>query len=328
MSKREVGLAFQSDKAPGEYARLAAAGEAYGVDRVSVYGDLMFQPPIGPLLEIASATSRVRLGPTCLNPYSLHPYEIAGQIATLDLVSQGRAFLGLSRGAWLSDVGIDQPEAIRHVEEAAAYVGKLLAGDDSGFNGEVFKLKPGVRLHYKPRRSSVPLLIGGWGPRILALAGGIAAEAKVGGSANPELVPIVRARLASEDVVVVFGAVTVVDEDAEAARSLARSEVARYLAVVADLDPTTQLPLGLTDQVRSRVEAGDAHGAGLMIPDEILDRFAISGTPEQVAAHVATLFDAGVDRVEFGTPHGLTSERGVELIGSKVLPLLRLMGGP
>ncbi|HDH03315.1 MAG TPA: LLM class flavin-dependent oxidoreductase, partial [Actinobacteria bacterium] len=116
---RQIGLAFQSDKAPGTYARLAAAGEAYGVDMLGVYGDLMFQPPLGPLLEMAGATSRVALGPVCLNPYSLHPYEIAGQIATLDLVSEGRAFLGLARGAWLTDVGVDQPEPIKHVAESA-----------------------------------------------------------------------------------------------------------------------------------------------------------------------------------------------------------------
>ena len=52
---------------------------------VSVYADLMFQPPLPALLEIAAATDAVRLGPACLNPFSLHPFEIAGQIAALDL---------------------------------------------------------------------------------------------------------------------------------------------------------------------------------------------------------------------------------------------------
>ena len=79
---------------------------------------------------------------------------------------------------------------------------------------------------------------------------------------------------------------------------------------------------GLMAEVRRQVEVGDSYAAGRAIPNEILDRFAISGTPEQVASHVTALFDAGVDRVELGTPHGLTAERGVELIGSKVLPLL------
>jgi 5,10-methylenetetrahydromethanopterin reductase len=144
----------------------------------------------------------------------------------------------------------------------------------------------------------------------------------VGGSANPELVPNLVARIGADDVAAVIGAVTVVDEDAVAARALARTEVAGYLAVVADLDPTVELPPGLLAEVRTKVAAGDPEGAGRHIPDAVLDRFAISGTPQQVAARVEALFDAGADRVDLGTPHGLAAERGVELIGASVLPLL------
>jgi 5,10-methylenetetrahydromethanopterin reductase len=54
----------------------------------------------------------------------------------------------------------------------------------------------------------------------------------------------------------------------------------------------------------------------------VLDLFAFSGTPEQVAAQAQALIDAGVSRVEFGTPHGLTDASGVDLLGSEVLPAL------
>jgi 5,10-methylenetetrahydromethanopterin reductase len=54
-----------------------------------------------------------------------------------------------------------------------------------------------------------------------------------------------------------------------------------------------------------------------------LDRFTIAGTPEEVAAHAQRLFDAGVKRVEFGTPQGLTTASGVNLLCDRVLPLLR-----
>ena len=39
-----------------------------------------------------------------LNPYTLHPMEIAGQIAVLDLATHGRAYLGLARGSWLDQL--------------------------------------------------------------------------------------------------------------------------------------------------------------------------------------------------------------------------------
>ncbi|MEU5551358.1 LLM class flavin-dependent oxidoreductase [Micromonospora sp. NPDC047793] len=328
----EIGLGLQSDKPAGAYARLARAAESHGFDVLTVFGDLMYQPPIFPLLEMAQATSRVRLGPACLNPYSLAPYEIAGQLAALDLASAGRAYLGLARGTWFGAVGLPQPKPLATIEEAAAVVYRLLRGDRDGYRGQVFTLAPETALRYAVQRPDPPLLIGAWGPKGAALAGRIADEIKVGGSANPDMVPVVRDRLRVgaraagrdvDEVGIVLGAVTVVDTDGEAARAKARTEVAMYLAVVADLDPTVTLPDGLVARVGELVDAGEHDAAGRLIPDEVLDRFAFSGTPEQVAAQAQQLIDAGVRRVEFGTPHGLTDDRGVDLLGTAVLPLLR-----
>jgi len=147
-------------------------------------------------------------------------------------------------------------------------------------------------------------------------------------------VPVIRERLAVGEeaagrapgsVRIVFGAVTVVDRDGAAARAAVRREVAMYLDAIAELDPTVELPDGLLEAVRARLADGDPEAAGRLVPDDVLDRFAFSGTPEQVARQAQSLIDAGVDRVEFGTPHGLADERaGVELIGREVLPLLRL----
>ena len=96
-----MGLGLQSDKRPHEYAALAQRAEAAGFDVISVFHDLLFQPAIFPLLTIAASTERVRLGPAALNPSTLHPVELAGQAAALDLASGGRAYLGLVAGAWL-----------------------------------------------------------------------------------------------------------------------------------------------------------------------------------------------------------------------------------
>src|SRR6187551_4030275 len=106
--------------APEEYEALARRAEAAGVDVLSVYHDLLDQPAIGPLLLMARVTERVRLGPAALNPFTLHPYEIAGQIATLDTVSRGRAYLGLAKGAWLDRLGIDEPRPLAALREAAS----------------------------------------------------------------------------------------------------------------------------------------------------------------------------------------------------------------
>jgi len=319
----EVGLGFQGDKAPREYEELAQVAERGGADVVAVYQDLFFQPAIYPLLLMARATERVRLGPAGLNPFTLHPVEIAGQTAALDAASDGRAFLGLVRGSWLDELGLDTGRPLTALREAIEVVRRLLAGDASGFTGERFSLAAGARLRYEPLRRDVPLQIGTWGERVAALAGEVAGEVKVGGTTNPALVPVMRDRIGNDSVALVVGAVTVVDEDGAAARSRARAEAALYFSVVAGLDPTLEVEPALVERVKRLVDAGDRHAAGALIPDGVLDRLAFSGTPEQVAAQAQALYEAGAARVEFGTPHGLTERRGVELLVSKVLPSLR-----
>ncbi len=328
----EIGIAFQTDKPPGRYGELARAAETYGFDVVSVFADLLYQPPLPALLEMARATRTVRLGTACLNPYTQHPYEIAGAVAALDSASGGRAYLGLARGSWLDAIGVDQRRPLAHLRDAAAIVRALLSGDDRGYQGTAYRLAPGIRLRYPLPERLPPLLVGTWGPLGAKLAGEIADEIKVGGSANPAVVQLVRDRVLvgsqaagrpADQIGVVLGAVTVVARDGRAARRRARTDVAKYLAVVAELDSTCPLPPGLASDVQRLVATGDDDAAGLLIPDDVLDRFAFSGTPEHVAVLARRVLDAGADRVEFGTPHGLTDDEGVALLGAAVLPLLR-----
>jgi 5,10-methylenetetrahydromethanopterin reductase len=288
--------------APEEYEALARRAEDAGVDVLSVYHDLLDQPAIGPLLLMARVTERIRLGPAALNPFTLHPVEIAGQIAALDRASDGRAYLGLVQGAWLDELGLDHGRPLTALREAVEIVRRLLAGDRCGFAGERFQLAAGAGLQYEPLRAEVPLMLGTWRPRTAAYAGEVARELKLGGSANPDLVRLMRTWIGNDEVGIVVGAVTVVDEDGDLARERARREVELYLGVVGELDPTLEL------------EPGEP------VP---LDRFVFAGTPEEVAAQALRLFEAGAARVDFGTPQGLTTPGGVALLADRVLPLLR-----
>jgi 5,10-methylenetetrahydromethanopterin reductase len=320
---RELGLGLLTDKRPGQYAPLACAAEAGGFDVVSVFNDLWFQPALPALLEIAAATERVRLGPACLNAVTVHPVEIAGQVAVLDLASHGRAFLGLAAGAWLDEIGVEATRPVETIVEAWTVVERLLAGDRSGFTGRRFRLEPGRGLAYAPERPRVPLLVGTWSPRLTAFARDHADELKLGGSANAALVRLARERLAGAEVVVVAGAVTVVDEDGRRARAYARRRVAPYLAVVAGLDPTLDSDPDLAAALAARLACGDEEGAARLVSDDLLDRFAFAGTPAQIARQAEALYDAGASRVEFGGPHGVDERAGVELLVREVVPRVR-----
>jgi 5,10-methylenetetrahydromethanopterin reductase len=299
----EVSVAFQSDEP--DYGALGELVNRYEFDAVSVYQDLYFPPALGPLLALASRVARARVGPAALNPYTLHPVEIAGQTAALDLASNGRAYLGLVRGSWLDSLGIEQSRPITRLRETIDVVRYLLADRDEGYRGQLYQIAPGVQLKYRPLRAHVPIVLGTWGERTARALGGLVDEVKVGGSANPAMARVMRQWLPPH-VGLCLGAVTVVDRHRAAARARAREELALYLPIVARLDIT--LDVARADH----------------ISDELLDRFAFAGTPDDILRQVGNLQAAGVTRVEFGTPHGLDSPMtGLRLLGEHVLPHLK-----
>jgi 5,10-methylenetetrahydromethanopterin reductase len=55
----------------------------------------------------------------------------------------------------------------------------------------------------------------------------------------------------------------------------------------------------------------------------MLAAFALAGTPEDIIEQTEALFAAGASRVEFGTPHGLSDDEGLRLLGERVLPAFR-----
>lgn len=319
---RELSLAFQTDKSLESYGKLAQRAERHGFDAVSVYNDLYFQPSWLPLLEMARATKRVRLGPAAVNPFTCHPVHLAANLALLDEASDGRAYLGLARGAWLDTLEIDPQNAIQALREALMVIRTLLSGDRSGVRGEVFSLAPGYGLRWELPEGEIPFLLGTWGERTLAACRQLVAEVKVGGTANPAVAEEMVARCGPGGPDVVVGAVTVVDEDEARARAAARREVALYLPVVAALDPGLELEPDSIEALREPDKL-DADELERLIPDAVLDKVAFAGTPLQVTEQAERLFHAGVQRVEFGTPHGIREHGGLELLGKAVLPALR-----
>ena len=330
MSQFELAIALQTNKTPAQYEALARLIDGYAFDVVSVYNDLMFQPALGPLLTLARHLKRARLGPAVLNPYTVHPLEIAGQAALLDYATEGRAYLGLGRGAWLDALGLDVRRPVDTLREAALLVKHLLGRKPEAFEGAVFQLIAGATLQYEPLRADIPIMLGTWGPRTAQVAGEVADEIKIGGSANPamvaEILPHINIGLDSVgrprgSVGVCLGAVTVVDEDRDVARALARREVALYLPVVAPLDPSMTDREWL-DRITAAARRSDYDAVARDITDEILDKFAYAGSPSDIVQQVEGLIEGGATRVEFGTPHGVDSVHGIHLLGERVLPAL------
>ena len=284
------------------------------------------------LLHIAGATRRIRPRPACLNPYTLHPVEIAGRFAALDTVPLAALILGLARGAWLDSLwALLTVRPLQRRAEAIAVVRHLLHGERAPFTGQVFRLAAHHALQYPVPRADVPLLIGAWGAKSATLAGATATEVKVCG----RLIPLWSASYARQSP----GAKPPLAGQpfrwhragvrpplwTKMARGRANwpARKSRYLPVVATLDRTVAVERPLLARVDEQVRAGDFRAAGALIGDELLDRFAFAGTPEQIIRQTEAILAAGAARVEFGTPHGLNNREGLRLLGTRVLPAFR-----
>ncbi len=328
---RQLSIAFQTDKPLSAYGPLAAQAESYGFDAVTVYNDMLYQPAWLPRLEMARATTHIRLGVAAVNPFTCHPINIAGNIALIAQASHGRAYLGMARGAWLDFVGVRPRRVATALAEALRCVRHLLRRDPTPLAGEFFPLMGGDSLRWEVAQPELPFLLGSWGEQTINACAGLIDELKIGGSANPRVTShflrlLNAAQIGSptaKEVSIVMGAVSVVDEDRAAAQARARREVALYLPVVAELDPTLQIEPELLARLRSAAARYDFDEAGRLISDDLLAAFAFAGAPHDLVEHAERLFASGVSRVEFGTPHGLTPQVGLRLLGEKVLPGLR-----
>lgn len=330
---RLVSIAFQTDKRASDYIALAQLVDQYELDVVSVYCDAPYHPSYVPLVLMAPHIRRARLGPAAVSPFRIHPIDIAAQTALLADLAAGGVYIGLARGAWLADHGIPEADKpITALHEAITIIRTLLSGRSAGFDGEVYRIAPHVRAPYPLPEHPIPLMIGTWGAKLASLGGEVADEVKVGGSANPDLVPVMLAyirkgeRLAGREegsVGLVVGAVTVVDPDRETARQFARRKVALYLPVVASLDPTLEVDPQLLATIQAAVESNDLDRAGRQISDDLLDRFAFAGNAEDIIRQAESLYAAGATRLEFGTPHGIDPAAGVRMLGEQVVPILK-----
>lgn len=328
----QVSAAFQTDKPLASYGHLARLVEGYGFSGVSLYNDLFYQPCWPGLQEMARATERIRIGPAAVNPFTTHPVVIAGEISLLDEASGGRAYLGLARGAWLDHLGLHPEEPVAALQEAFGVVRHLLLGNEAAFRGKVFHLAVTDRLKWPVYRSEIPFMLGSWGKRTIQACVEYVQEVKLGGTANPDLLPRYLKLLkevagaAHNEIDLVVGAVTVVDEDGDAARAYAKQEVGLYLPVVAKLDPTLQIEDEIIERIEeaNRVQIPDQFVS--LISDELLARFAFAGTANEITIQALQLIEVGANRIEFGTPHGLEEQRGLELLGREVLPALRTHG--
>jgi probable F420-dependent oxidoreductase len=155
----------------------ARSAESIGFTHLAIHDHLAAQlGPIPLMTAVAMATSRLRVVPLVLNNDLRHPAVLAQDLATLDIVSEGRLEVGIGAG-WAETeyraIGLPFDRAgirIERLAEAVAVLRGLFADGPFTFAGRHYTIS-GHDGRPKPvQRPHPPFLIGGTRERVLRLA--------------------------------------------------------------------------------------------------------------------------------------------------------------
>src|SRR4051812_6457370 len=163
-------------------ADVAVAGEESGFDTVMVMDHFYQLPLLGPpehemfeaytlLGAIAARTSRAKLGTLVTGVTYRNPAILAKTVTALDVISKGRAFLGIG-AAWFEleheALGVDFPpvaERFERLEEALIICRGMFRGENPTFDGTHFRVKDAMNVPAPIQPGGPPILIGGQGER-------------------------------------------------------------------------------------------------------------------------------------------------------------------
>jgi probable F420-dependent oxidoreductase len=180
MAPRPFRFAVQASGAPSAAAWRTRARtiESLGYDTLYVPDHLEDQwGPLVALTVAAEATTTLKVGPLVLDNDFRHPVVLAKEVATLDLVAEGRLELGLGAGWQRSDydssgIPMDPPGVrIERLEESLAVMDALWREGRATVSGPHYQVHEAVGSPTPHRRPRPTLVIGGGSRRILSLAG-------------------------------------------------------------------------------------------------------------------------------------------------------------
>jgi probable F420-dependent oxidoreductase len=173
-----------------EWADAARKAEDLGYSTLTLpdhFGDQL--APVPAMMAAAAATTTLRVGTLVFCNDYRHPLILAKEAATMDLLSDGRLEFGLGAGWMKTDyeqagITYDPPASrVDRFEEAIAVIKGLFAEGPFDFRGRFYTISGHEGLPKPVQRPHPPIVIGGGGRRVLAIA---ARQADIVG-VNPNL---------------------------------------------------------------------------------------------------------------------------------------------
>ena len=304
--KMSMGVGLFPTESPARMRELTHLAEELGYDNVW-FGDSqnIWREAYVNMGAAAVGTEHLTFGTGVTNGVTRHPSVLASTWATLHELTGGRAILGIGTGdSSLRTMGL-KPMKLAELEEYLGMLRALFRGEEAKEpeTGEPF------RLNYLDGPIDVPIYIAASAPKILKLTGRIADGCVMLVGTDPSFIEggLERIRAGAEeagrdlsDVRIVLWTPTAIDEDGTLARDLVRAHVSRVVIRPLPFEMPAE-DMEAVERIRETYDYyhhmdTEASHADL-VPDSLVDRFALAGTPEECRARVEEMSGLGIDQI-------------------------------
>lgn len=322
----EIGIVLEPRNHVSETVGRAVLAEENGYEFIGITdGQMIWRDVSVALTASAMATSRIHMGPWVTNPVTRHLAVTANFISTLDEFSGGRAILGIGNGDDAVRTIGESPAKMVVLAETVDTIRALMDGEEV-----INKAKVGWKIATGGRGRRVPIYWAGANPKSFEYgtkhSDGLVISGFVDEGWLSWMLETVDAAAKSSDREprLIFNSSVSVDEDGDAAREAVRPYVAsglRYSSAARVSD------WGNEGVERMRAAYNSYHhfrtsneAAVALVPNEMIRKKSISGTPKECAELMQTVVDHGVTSFSL-MPMG-NVESTIRLLAQEVRPLL------
>jgi alkanesulfonate monooxygenase SsuD/methylene tetrahydromethanopterin reductase-like flavin-dependent oxidoreductase (luciferase family) len=287
------GVWLHASRPVSQLAELAATAESLGAAAVLLADEGSDRDLHVALAVLAQRTRRVLLMGAVTNPHSRHPLATAAAFATLAELSPtaDRIVAGFGAGGSrvLGPMGFRPRRPFSALVECVDVVEALWRGEVVDHEGE-FSVN-GASLPWSPGR--LPIAIAGRGPRVERFAAQRADWILLAGRPTERVAPLVAQLRAIGYAARGKSAAIAWNPTAAWTPSMVEQLRAHFAYMAVDMPAQDRLAIGLDDvrtaELSALVNARGPEAAASLMPDEVLERYAVTGTRAQVVARLAEL---------------------------------------
>jgi probable F420-dependent oxidoreductase len=283
-------------------------------------------------LVAQSQDDRMEFGTMVTNPVSRDPIVVASAFATLQDLTDGRMLCGIGRGDSAVRVLKRRPAKLKDFEPAVTMMKALARGDEA-------EMETGTIQIEWANGGTVPVYVAAYGPKMMQLAGRVA-DGVIIECADPHYIAwaVERVHRGAEEagrdpseLHIISSTATFVSEDIAHARDQVRplgAVVGNHVAEVLRNNGSESLPPELEAFIAERPDYDYLHHVrrdteqSSYVPDDIIDRLCLIGTPEGCAERVRELAGLGVTHINFYSQTD-DYDRQMEIWAESIIPQLR-----